>query len=248
MRLTGGEGVAEERARRRLHPPLPREGGTGPHGPSRGAAKYCGVGVEGICPPALCLVFFFLNSLNLVCSRDEWRGAGGGRSAAIACPGTSRPAAAEARRAAPRNPRLPRKGAAAVSAGGPRGRGRASALAAGRTPRAKAARGWQELCALPAPRGAERRAQLASPRPRDRTNRRGVISFFSRFPPFFFSSTPPPGASAPRRAGNALRPPVPRDGAWAAGAVRTPGARGVVPAMKRGTGHRESWGPRAGPR
>lgn len=231
-------------------PRCPGRAGRGPTALLGELQNTAGWGWREFVPPPFVWFFFFLNSLNLVCSRDEWRGAGGGRSAAIACPGTSRPAAAEARRAAPRNPRLPRKGAAAVpvSAGGPRGRGRASALAAGRTPRAKAARGWQELCALPAPRGAERRAQLASPRPRDRTNRRGVISFFSRFPPFFFSSTPPPGASAPRRAGNALRPPVPRDGAWAAGAVRTPGARGVVPAMKRGTGHRESWGPRAGPR
>lgn len=130
----GGRGGARTPA-----PPSPAAPGgrDGAPRPFSGSCKILRGGGGGNLSPRPLFGFFFLNSLNLVCSRDEWRGAGGGRSAAIACPGTSRPAAAEARRAAPRNPRLPRKGAAAVpvSAGGPRGRGRASALAAGRTPR-----------------------------------------------------------------------------------------------------------------
>lgn len=109
-------------------------------------------------------------------------------------------------------------------------------------PLAKAARGWQELCAVRS--DAERRARPALSL--GQGHFKGHHFFFSSS--VFFLSDPRSGASAHKRAGNALRPLFLGDGAWAARDVRTLGASWVVLAMKHRRGSQGSGGPRVGPR
>lgn len=224
---------------------------------SREAPKYC-VGRK-LSHRHSSFFFFFFSLIYLICGvvlaqhSLVYYGTrkGEGSSVPTTRLGTSRLAAADARPAVPRRPpqsplRLLRNEAAAVPfcAGGSRGRGRASVPVAGAKALAKAARGWQELCAVRS--GAERSGGHGLPRSWGRNALRGTTSSFR--PQAFFYSTPRSGASAHKRAGNALRPLFPGDGAWAAGDVRRLGASWVVPAVKHRTRSQGYGGPRVGPR